>query len=68
MQVADTGAGMPEDVRSRIFEPFYTTKAGHGTGLGLAVVSSVVASCGGSIEVESAPESGTTFVVYLPTG
>jgi PAS domain S-box-containing protein len=65
--VADTGCGIPADVLPRIFEPFYTTKEkGKGTGLGLPIVQRVAEEAGGFIEVESAPNRGTTFHLYLP--
>jgi two-component system cell cycle sensor histidine kinase/response regulator CckA len=66
-RIADTGCGMDEDTRRRIFEPFFTTKkSGKGTGLGMALVFSTVASHGGTVHVESAPDQGTTVVVRLP--
>jgi two-component system cell cycle sensor histidine kinase/response regulator CckA len=65
--VRDNGRGMTADVVGRIFDPFYTTKvSGAGTGLGLWVCEGIVRSFGGRIDVESAPEHGTSFTVMLP--
>lgn len=65
VQVADTGVGMDEAVRRRVFEPFYTTKP-HGTGLGLAMVCAFVRQSGGAITVRSAPGEGTMFELRFP--
>ncbi len=69
IQVRDNGAGMTAEVKSHIFEPFYTTKErAKGTGLGLSVVYGVVNNHKGFVQVESEPGVGTTFSVYLPVG
>jgi PAS domain S-box-containing protein len=64
--VADTGVGMPEHVRRRVFEPFFSTKGEAGSGLGLSMAYSIVRRHGGDIRVESEPNRGTTFTLTLP--
>ena len=66
IKVADTGQGIPKEDLSRIFEPFYTTKGQHGTGLGLAVTWGIVDSHDGTINVESETGKGAIFSVHLP--
>jgi len=67
LTVMDDGPGMPDDVRLRIFEPFYTTKpAGSGTGLGMAITYGIIQGHHGDITVNSVPGRGTTFVITLP--
>ena len=63
----DNGQGMPEDVKARVFEPYFTTKTeNHGTGLGLSISRGTIRAHGGAITVESEAEVGTRFLVYLP--
>ena len=65
--VADSGSGMEETILARIFEPFFTTKeVGKGTGLGLSLVHAIITDSGGAIDVQSAPQQGSTFTIYLP--
>jgi signal transduction histidine kinase len=64
IRVKDDGPGIPDDVRPRIYEPFFSTKEG-GTGMGLSIVHSLVALHHGAVEVASSP-AGTTFDVAVP--
>ncbi len=67
LEVSDTGHGMSPEVSAHIFEPFFTTKElGRGTGLGLSTVFGTVERAGGHIDVETAPNRGSTFRVFLP--
>lgn len=65
--IKDTGPGMTEEVKAKIFEPFYTNKkVGEGTGLGLSISYSIIQSHKGSIEVISAPGEGAEFIISIP--
>jgi PAS domain S-box-containing protein len=67
ISVSDTGIGMTEEVRSHLFEPFYTTKAeGKGTGLGLSMVYGIVQQSCGHIDIDTKPGAGTTIRIFLP--
>jgi two-component system NtrC family sensor kinase len=67
LTVRDSGRGVPDEIMSRVFDPFYTTKpVGRGTGLGLAICQSLVERLGGSIAVESPEGKGAAFTVFLP--
>jgi PAS domain S-box-containing protein len=67
LTVRDTGVGIPDEIVDKVFEPYFTTKGEEqGTGLGLAVVHGIVASCGGAVTVYSELGVGTEFNVYLP--
>ncbi len=67
IRVTDNGPGVPEHLRGRIFEPFFTTRR-RGTGLGLAVVKSVVQAHGGEVSLEEGIGGGASFVLKLPAG
>ena len=66
VEVRDTGKGMTPEVLARATEPFFTTKAHQGSGLGLAQVAAFARQCGGDCEIESAPDAGTTVRITLP--
>jgi len=67
VRISDTGCGMPPEVISHIFNPFFTTKqVGEGTGLGLSISHGIIEDHGGKIEVESEVGRGTTFTLRIP--
>lgn len=69
LAIADNGAGIPADVREKLFTPFFTTKpTGSGTGLGLSICHDIVRRHNGRITVESTPGDGARFMIWLPTG
>jgi len=69
IRVHDTGPGVPEELRDKIFDIFFTTKpVGKGTGLGLSICKKIIELHGGNIMVECPPDGGTTFIVELPLG
>jgi signal transduction histidine kinase len=67
LRVRDTGPGVPAELRGRLFEPFFTTRA-EGTGLGLALCREIVRQHGGRIELAESDGHGAEFVVHLPRG
>ena len=67
VQVSDCGTGMPDEVKRRATEPFFTTKAkGAGTGLGLSMVNGFAAQSGGHMTITSSPGDGTTITLGFP--
>jgi PAS domain S-box-containing protein len=65
-EVSDNGIGMDSEVKQKVFTTFFTTKGGKGTGLGLLTTRKIIQEHGGRMEVESAPEQGSTFRIRLP--
>jgi two-component system NtrC family sensor kinase len=65
VEIQDTGTGIPESIRRRLFEPFFTNKP-NGTGLGLSISAHIVTQHGGQIEVDSREGHGSTFRIVLP--
>lgn len=68
ISIADTGGGIPQEFKDRVFEPFFSTKGSKGTGLGLAVTQKIIEEHGGKVELVSNLGKGTTFRIVLPTG
>ncbi|MDH4228007.1 MAG: PAS domain S-box protein [Deltaproteobacteria bacterium] len=66
LTIEDTGVGMTKEVIERIYEPFFSSKGGHGIGLGMAIVYSVIKEHGGEIRISSVPKRGSVIKIYLP--
>jgi len=66
VSIQDNGVGMSEEIKSHIFEPFFSTRKGYGTGLGLSITYGIIRKLGGSIEVQSKEGEGATFTAFLP--
>lgn len=65
--ISDSGGGIPEHIKSKIFQPFFTTKpTGEGTGLGLSLSYNIVKAHGGELSVESKDGEGSVFIINLP--
>ena len=65
--ISDNGPGIPDEIKDKIFQPFFTTKpTGEGTGLGLSLAYDIIKAHGGRIEVSTSKEEGTAFIIYLP--
>ena len=69
IKVSDTGPGIPETIREKVFDFFFTTKPpGKGTGLGLTITKNIITLHGGDITIDCPPEGGTTFIIEIPLG
>jgi len=66
IRITDNGAGIPDEIRSSLFDPFVSYGKPNGTGLGLAIVSKIIHDHGGSTSIESTSRAGTTVLVILP--
>ncbi|MCC5926553.1 MAG: HAMP domain-containing histidine kinase [Bacteroidetes bacterium] len=67
IEIEDNGPGIPDAIKDKILQPFFTTKKGtQGTGLGLSITNDIVKAHGGSIEITSLPGKSSTFTIYLP--
>jgi len=66
IEFSDTGKGIPDEIRARVFQPFFTSGKKHGTGLGLAIVKRILDDHHGKVELESQPNKGTTFRLFFP--
>jgi signal transduction histidine kinase len=66
IEIEDNGPGIPDEIKDKILQPFFTTKKGtQGTGLGLSITNDIIKAHGGRLEVSSNPENGTTFIIHL---
>jgi signal transduction histidine kinase len=63
---SDTGAGIDYENKDKLFDPFFTTKGTKGTGLGLSICYSIIKDHGGSIEIDSVKDQGTSFIIKIP--
>jgi signal transduction histidine kinase len=69
ISIKDNGPGIPDSIKEKIFQPFFTTKpTGQGTGLGLSLSYDIVKAHGGELMVESLESKGTRFIISLPVG
>jgi signal transduction histidine kinase len=67
IRVSDNGPGIPDSIKDKIFQPFFTTKpTGQGTGLGLSLSYDIIKAHGGDLKVESKEGEGSTFIITLP--
>ena len=67
LKVEDTGKGIPENLKDKLFQPFFTTKGDHGTGMGLTTASGIARAHSGTISVQSSPGKGSVFTVSFPS-
>jgi signal transduction histidine kinase len=67
IRVSDNGPGIPESVRDKVFQPFFSSKE-EGTGLGLSIATRIIEEHGGRLELDSKPNEGATFIIILPLG
>jgi signal transduction histidine kinase len=65
-EVTDNGVGMDSEIKHKVFTTFFTTKGGKGTGLGLLTTRKIIQEHGGRLDLESAPDQGSTFRISLP--
>jgi len=69
IEIEDNGPGIPDEIKNKILQPFFTTKKGtQGTGLGLSITNDIIKAHGGSMGIKSSPGKGTTFTIHLEKG